>query len=445
MRPQYHFTSKANWLSDPNGLVHDGTLWHMFFQHNPHGEAWGHMAWGHATSPDLAGWSHHEPALLEDEAGMIFSGSAVIDRDNSAGFGAGAMVAIYTLATGGTDYRQSQSLAYSVDGGLTWARYGENPVLTHEERDFRDPSVFWHRETGRWVMAVALSDANAVLLYVSDNLRDWRQTCRIDADGTPGRLWECPALIELPVAGTKASCWVLKVDAMHDAPGSGTLYRTGQFDGERFLPDGTGWRSIDWGSDFYAAIPWNGPRDGEGRLPWIGWMGNHGYQHDFPTCGWRGVMSLPRRLGLVDRGGIVTITQTVEPSLFNLFDDARPLTQDATLIPVASRLDIAADFEGSIRIELGRDRFLALDFGADPVELVRQDADMPFLDCRRQMPRPEAGGWSLYLDTETCELLSADGTVAASVQIRSYIETVKLLASPYEKLSIAPLRQCPAA
>ena len=301
MRPSYHYAPAANWLSDPNGLVHADGEWHLFYQYNPHGDQWGHMAWGHAVSDDLAGWRELSPALIEDERHLIFSGSAVVDETGSAGFGVGAMVAIYTgAARCGT--HQVQCLAASTDSGRTWEKFAGNPVLDRSSADFRDPNVFWHAGSARWIMVVAMSAENRALLFASSDLRDWRELSAIEADGCPGRVWECPLLIELPIEGG-GTRWLFKVDVLHDGPGSGALAVTGLFDGVRFVPDrgvagAADWQIVDHGRDFYAAIAWHAPRDAEGRPCWIGWMGNHLYQGQLPARGWRGAMSVPRRLGL---------------------------------------------------------------------------------------------------------------------------------------------------
>ena len=231
MRPQYHYAAAANWLSDPNGLVHWNDEWHLFYQYNPHGEDWGHMSWGHAVSRDLAHWQELPPALTGDELGMIFSGSAVIDHANTAGFGAEAMVAIYTSATC-TPQRQTQSLAWSNDHGRSWHKYAGNPVLDAGLADFRDPNVFWHAASERWIMVVALSDQNRVRVYGSRDLKCWEELSEISGGDAPGHLWECPLLIELPVDGATAARWLFKVDVLRGAPGSGAIYRTGTFDGQ---------------------------------------------------------------------------------------------------------------------------------------------------------------------------------------------------------------------
>ena len=439
MRPSYHFTPRANWLSDPNGLVHDGKVWHLFYQYNPHGETWGHMSWGHASSADLAMWEEHAPALVADDRQMYFSGSAVIDTDDTAGFGADAMVAIYTSTSRDDDPVQSQCLAFSRDDGAHWQDYSGNPVLDYGLADFRDPSVFWHEATGRWIMVVVLSEENAALILVSDNLRDWRETGRIEGHTASGRIWECPALIELPVLKTGRTHWLFKVDALHDAPGSGAFYQTGTFDGEQFVPDNKEWHVLDEGSDFYAAIPWNGPADALGRPCWIGWMGNHSYQHDFPAREWRGGMSLPRRLALVERGGNMMLTQEIEPSVMGLFAAAQPIAAEQSQIPLACKIDVAPHYSGSLRIEGGPGKAITIGCKGDHILVEREDGDLPFLLCKRKLMGGPEVGLSIFLDSETCEILSSDGSLAASFQHRAAGPDLILHASPPERVSVAPL------
>ena len=241
MRPAYHYTPQSNWLSDPNGLVHDGERWHMFYQYNPYGEKWGHMSWGHATSNDLAHWQELAPALMDDDDHMIFSGSAVVDSQGSAGFGRDAIVALYTAAAAGGTPHQSQAVAYSLDKGTSWTKYAGNPVLDLGLQDFRDPYVFRHESSASWIMVVVKSKEEIAQIYRSSDLLRWSLASEIPAGLAPGKVWECPTLVELPIGTSGATRWMLKVDALIDAPGAGALYLIGDFDGYRFAPDG-GWQ-----------------------------------------------------------------------------------------------------------------------------------------------------------------------------------------------------------
>lgn len=188
MRPHYHYTPRANWLSDPNGLVHDGERWHLFYQYNPQGEDWGHMSWGHAVSRDLTRWDELAPALLDDERRMVFSGSAVIDHTDTAGFGREAMLALYTAAATGEPQHQAQALAWSGDRGASWSDYPGNPVLDLGMADFRDPYVFRHVPSDSWVMVVVKSNEQVAQIYRSDDLRQWVLASEIAGEAAPGRV-----------------------------------------------------------------------------------------------------------------------------------------------------------------------------------------------------------------------------------------------------------------
>jgi sucrose-6-phosphate hydrolase SacC (GH32 family) len=437
VRPAFHYTPRKNWLSDPNGLVHDGQRWHMFYQYNPQGEDWGHMSWGHAVSHDLAVWEELAPALLDDEREMIFSGSAVMDHAGSAGFGPGAMVAAYTAALAGDPPVQAQALAYSNDGGNGWTKFAGNPVLDLGMADFRDPCVFWHEPSTSWIMVVVNSNDQTAQIWRAANLIDWQLASEFVAGSAPGRVWECPTLLELPVQGIAGETrWLLKVDALHDAPGAGALYWVGDFDGFRFQPE-SGWQVADQGRDFYAAIAWNGPRDAEGRPAWIGWMGNHAYQKDFPKRGWRGVMSLPRRMGLVEGGAGLRLAQQVEPAVARLFSPPAPLGPSP--IPVATRITVDPDFTGTLTLDdRASSRFTLRASGAQ-WRLERRDAALPFLDSAATLDRLPQEGLDLWIDSETIEVLSHTGSASASFQHRPTAATLVAETDQPRGLSIAVL------
>ncbi|UIP06455.1 glycoside hydrolase family 32 protein [Erythrobacter sp. SDW2] len=416
MRPHYHYTPQANWLSDPNGLVHDGDCWHMFYQYNPQGEDWGHMSWGHAVSRDLAHWDELAPALLDDERRMVFSGSAVMDRAGTAGFGRDVMVALYTAAATGEPQHQAQALAWSNDRGTSWTDYPRNPVLDLGMADFRDPYVFRHEPSASWVMVVVKSNEQRAQIYRSADLLRWTLASEIPARDAPGLVWECPTLVELPICGSGQSRWLFKVDALNGAPGAGALYLTGDFDGHTFTPDGP-WQVVDHGRDFYAAIAWNGPRDAAGRPAWIGWMGNHAYQKHFRRKGWRGVMSTPRRMGLLEAPDGLRLAQQVEPSVAGLFGDFGALATDG-MAEMASRIELSAAFSGALSLaDSGTSRFTIRAEG-DRWLLQRRDTALPFLDQDAELRRRDGEGLSLWLDSETIEVLSPDGTGAAGFQHR---------------------------
>ena len=301
-RPSFHFTPPKNFINDPNGLVFLGGEYHLFYQHNPQGDRWGHMSWGHAVSRDLVRWEHLPIALREQDGIMIFSGSAVYDERNTSGLGradAPPMVAVYT---GEGHKKQTQNIASSLDRGRTWKKYASNPVLDLNSTSFRDPKVFWHKPSSRWIMATVMADERKVRLWSSKDLKTWEKRSDFGPTGSTKGAWECPELFEAPVEGGTSleSRWVLKVDVNEGAPsgGSGGQYFVGQFDGDEFRPEGNAseplW--VDYGKDFYASQTWNDAP--EGRPVWIAWMNNWQYANEIPTSPWRGAMTIARTVSL---------------------------------------------------------------------------------------------------------------------------------------------------
>ncbi|KGE18307.1 glycoside hydrolase family 32 protein [Paenibacillus wynnii] len=308
-RAQFHFTPPEKWMNDPNGMVYFEGEYHLFYQHHPEGTTWGPMHWGHAISTDLVHWEHRPIALEPDENGQIFSGSAVVDWEDTSGFFGGkpGLVAIFTHADAYPETgrpRQRQSLAYSQDKGRTWTVYGGNPVLSNEQiTDFRDPKVFWYASKKEWVMVLAAGDR--VHFYTSPNLIEWTFQSEFGAvEGSHDGVWECPDLIELPVDGSvDQTQWVLIVSIGDDpqfAEGSRTQYFIGSFDGSVFIneasPDTVIW--LDHGRDNYAGVTWSDVQATDNSKLFIGWMSNWKYANLTPTISWRSAMTLPRTLHL---------------------------------------------------------------------------------------------------------------------------------------------------
>lgn len=349
-RPQYHYTPRKNWMNDPNGLVyHDGT-YHLFHQYNPEGDTWGHMSWYHAVSPDLVHWEHRGVAIPEEGNEMIFSGSAVVDAGNTSGLGnedgPPPLVAVYTshYTHDGGAFDEAQSLAYSNDAGRTWTKFEGNPVLDHPDANFRDPNVFWHEPSERWIMAVALPTRHTVQLYGSADLKRWSHLSDFGPAGATGGIWECPALFQVPVADTGRLAWVLQVDLNPGsvAGGSGGQYFLGTFDGTRFTPregrDLSEPRWVDHGPDFYAAIPWSNIPASVGRTPWLGWMNNWRYAEQIPTSPWRSAMTIPRSVTLRSVEGEPRLVQQPVSELEQLREDPvqvseRSVTSETIRLP----------------------------------------------------------------------------------------------------------------
>ena len=298
-RPLYHFTPQYGWMNDPNGMVYADGTYHLFYQYNPYGARWGNMHWGHAISKDLVNWEYQPTAIAPDKLGAIFSGSAVIDHDNTAGFGKGAMIAIFTSAGD----RQTQSIAYSLDGGKTFTKYEDNPVLSDANIiDFRDPKVFWHAPSKQWVMSLATTQT--ITFYGSKNLKEWTRLSEFgEGLGGHGGVWECPDLFPLTYEGKTK--WVLFVSINPGGPngGSATQYFIGNFDGKTFTPDAMNYPLwLDYGRDNYAGVTWSNVPAADGRRLFIGWMSNWDYANEIPTVNFRSAMTVARTLRLAHNG-----------------------------------------------------------------------------------------------------------------------------------------------
>lgn len=303
-RPVYHHTPAYGWMNDPNGMFYKDGVYHLFFQYNPYGSVWGNMHWGHSTSSDLIHWNFEGVSIVPGAWGAIFSGSCVVDHNNTAGFGKDAVIAFYTSAksTPWGDV-QSESMAYSLDNGKTFVKYAGNPIITSLEKDFRDPKVFWYAPGKHWVMILAVGQH--MELYSSVNLKDWKKESEFGKmQGAHGGVWECPDLIELPVEGSREKKWVLICNINPGGPfgGSAAQYFVGSFDGKTFVnesPVQTKW--MDWGKDNYATVTWNNAPDG--RCIALGWMSNWQYANNVPTRQYRSANTIARDLTLYKAGG----------------------------------------------------------------------------------------------------------------------------------------------
>ena len=299
-RPLYHHTPQYGWMNDPNGMFYKDGVWHLCYQYNPYGSQWENLSWGHSTSTDLINWKAESTALEPDALGMMFSGCCVVDKNNTAGFGKDAIVALYTTAGA----RQTQSLAYSTDGGKTFTKYADNPIITSNVPDFRDPHVFWNEEAGFWNMILAAGQQMSI--YSSKDLKEWKHESDFGAEyGNHGGVWECPDLMKMNVKGTNKDKWMLICNINPGGPfgGSATQYFIGQFDGHKFTcedePSETKW--MDYGKDHYATITFdNAP---EGRHVGIAWMSNWQYANQVPTKQYRSANSIVRDFGLFEYKG----------------------------------------------------------------------------------------------------------------------------------------------
>lgn len=325
-RPNFHFTPKTGWMNDPNGMFFYKGLYHLSYQHYPNDNVWGPMHWGHATSKDMITWKEEKIALYPDEMGYIFSGSSVVDVNNTSGFGSlkkPPIVAMFTYhdavkaKTGAIDF-QSQAIAYSLDEGMTWTKYKNNPVIKNPNlKDFRDPKMTWDPIHNQWIMVLAADVETQI--YRSSNLIDWELASAFGKDlGVHGAPWECPDFFPMKIEGTGELKWVLLQSINPGGPngGSATQYFVGDFDGKTFSIDNTFLNDlkqvealwVDFGKDNYAGVTWSNIPENDGRKLFIGWMSNWEYANKVPTKAWRSSMTIPRELKLINNDGHYRIT-----------------------------------------------------------------------------------------------------------------------------------------
>ncbi len=315
-RPIYHFSPDYGWMNDPNGMVYLDGKWHIFFQHNQYGSIWGNISWGHAVSDDLVRWEQVADAIEPDGLGAIFSGSAVVDEQNVSGFGRNAIVAMYTSA----GVNQTQSIAWSNDGGRTFRKYSGNPVIVSDASDFRDPKMFYDGKTRQWKLVLAAG--HEVQFYSSDNLRDWTYESSFGmAYGNHNGVWECPDLIRLPLGDKEKYVLIVNINPGGPFGGSATQYFIGSWDGHKFTCDdlSTTTRWMDYGKDHYATVTWsNAPH---GRNVAIAWMSNWQYANAVPTMQFRSANSVPRDLSLIKVGKEILLKSTPSPEVEALRGD----------------------------------------------------------------------------------------------------------------------------
>ncbi|MCH5224906.1 MAG: GH32 C-terminal domain-containing protein [Muribaculaceae bacterium] len=344
-RPAYHHTPLYGWMNDPNGMFYKDGVWHLYFQKNPYGSKWQNMTWGHSTSTDLITWEHQPDAIKPDGLGAIFSGSSVLDPQNTAGYGEDAVIALFTSA--GTS--QMQSLAYSKDNGQTFEVYAGNPIITLDT-EARDPNMFWNKETGEWNLILAHALEKEMLIFTSPDLKTWTlQSSFGKGLGAQEGVWECPDLFELVIPGTDQTKWVLISNINPGGPfgGSGVQYFIGDFDGKTFTsdtnPDGTvPTKWLDFGKDNYAVVSWSDAPDG--RRPVIGWMSNWQYAADVPTVQFRSANTLPREMELfADADGELHVASVPSPELEKLRGKIVSSAENKNISPKGSHYKLPAD------------------------------------------------------------------------------------------------------
>ena len=403
-RPAYHHTPQYGWMNDPNGMFYKDGEWHLYYQYNPYGSLWENMTWGHSVSKDLVHWEALPLAIEADALGTIFSGSCVVDKDNTAGFGKNAVIAFYTSA----GEAQTQSMAYSTDGGRTFNKYEKNPVVTFNAPDFRDPKVFWYDGTNRWIMMLAVGQE--MQIWSSANLKDWQKESSFGSEyGNHGGVWECPDLLKIE------DKWVLICNINPGGPfgGSATQYFVGDFDGHKFtcesMPKVTKW--LDYGKDHYATVSFSNAPDG--RTVVLAWMSNWQYANQVPTRQFRSANSIARDLGLFKDGEETYVS--VIPSKETL------AMRGKTIKNPTDACEIVVDVKGSMELILsntkGEQVVMKYDAQKQTFAMNRkQSGDISFSEAFPiETTAPTHGALKqlrLFIDHSSIEAFASDGKMA---------------------------------
>lgn len=426
-RPVYHHTPAYGWMNDPNGMFYKDGVWNLYFQHNPYGSQWENMTWGHSTSTDLVHWKFQGDPVLPDALGTVFSGSAVVDKENTSGFGKGAVIALYTSA----GESQTQSMAYSTDNGKTFTKYEGNPVITSNVPDFRDPHMFWNEDIKKWNMILAAGQHMEI--YTSDNLKDWKLESSFgETYGNHGGVWECPDLMKMKVRGTNKEKWMLICNINPGGPfgGSATQYFIGDFDGRKFTceskPEVTKW--MDYGKDHYATVTFdNAP---EGRRVAIAWMSNWQYANQVPTLQYRSGNSIPRDLGLFEYKGETYCSVVPSPEM----TAARSKKATKSL---SESCEMVVNLKGNATITLSNDKgekvvmnydAKAETFSMDRTKSGKVDFSKDFAAVTKAPTYGNISQLRIFIDKSSIEALDADGKMSMT--------NLVFPSKPYNKVTV---------
>ena len=410
-RPVYHHTPAYGWMNDPNGMFYKDGVWNLYFQHNPYGSQWENMTWGHSTSTDLVHWKFQGDPVQPDALGTVFSGSAVVDKENTSGFGKGAVIALYTSA----GESQTQSMVYSTDNGKTFTKYEGNPVITSNVPDFRDPHMFWNEDIKKWNMILAAGQHMEI--YISDNLKDWKLESSFgEMYGNHGGVWECPDLMKMKVRGTDKEKWMLICNINPGGPfgGSATQYFIGDFDGHKFTceskPEVTKW--MDYGKDHYATVTFdNAP---EGRRVAIAWMSNWQYANQVPTLQYRSDNSIPRDLGLFEYKGETYCSVVPSPEM----TAARSKKATKSL---SESCEMVVNLKGNATITLSNDKgenvvmlydAKAETFSMDRTKSGKMDFSNDFAATTKAPTYGKISQLRIFIDKSSIEVFDAEGKMA---------------------------------
>ena len=426
-RPVYHHTPAYGWMNDPNGMFYKDGVWNLYFQHNPYGSQWENMTWGHSTSTDLVHWKFQGDPVQPDALGTVFSGSAVVDKENTSGFGKGAVIALYTSA----GENQTQSMVYSTDNGKTFTKYEGNPVITSNVPDFRDPHMFWNEDIKKWNMILAAGQHMEI--YTSDNLKDWKLESSFgETYGNHGGVWECPDLMKMKVRGTDKEKWMLICNINPGGPfgGSATQYFIGDFDGHKFTceskPEVTKW--MDYGKDHYATVTFdNAP---EGRRVAIAWMSNWQYANQVPTLQYRSGNSIPRDLGLFEYKGetYCSVVPSPEMTAARSKKAGKKLTESCEMV---------VNLKGNATITLSNDKgekvvmnydAKAETFSMDRTKSGKVDFSKDFAAVTKAPTYGKISQLRIFIDKSSIEALDADGKMSMT--------NLVFPSKPYNKVTV---------
>ena len=421
-RPVYHHTPMWGWMNDPNGLFYKDGVWNLYFQYNPYGSTWENMTWGHATSRDLVHWQYEGTPIEPDALGTIFSGSAVVDSANTAGFGKNAIVAMYTSAA----ESQTQSLAYSTDGGKTFTKYSDNPTLTAKEPDFRDPKMIWNEATNEWNLVMATGQK--MNFYSSKDLKNWKYESSFgEGYGCHKGVWECPDLIQMDNGK-----WVLFCNINPGGPfgGSATQYFVGQWDGHQFTceskPEVTKW--MDYGKDHYATVTFSNAPDG--RHVALPWMSNWQYAAVVPTKQYRSGNGIPRDLGIFTDGNEDYLSVKPSPEIMKAFSKKAQSLGDACMVEVSGLRRNA-----TIELSNGKGERVVMrydaaenSFSVDRMKSGQTDFSDVFASVTTAPTHGKVSRVLIFIDKSSVEVFDADGKFA--------LTNLVFPTKPYDRLTV---------
>ena len=421
-RPVYHHTPLWGWMNDPNGMFYKDGVWNLYYQYNPYGSTWENMTWGHATSRDLVHWQYEGTPIEPDALGTIFSGSAVVDSANTAGFGKNAIVAMYTSAA----ENQTQSLAYSTDGGKTFTKYSDNPTLTAKEPDFRDPKMIWNEATNEWNLVMATGQK--MNFYSSKDLKNWKYESSFgEGYGCHKGVWECPDLIQM--ANGK---WVLFCNINPGGPfgGSATQYFVGQWDGHQFTceskPEVTKW--MDYGKDHYATVTFSNAPDG--RHVALPWMSNWQYAAVVPTKQYRSGNGIPRDLGIFTDGNEDYLSVKPSPEIMKAFSKKAQSLGDACMVEVSGLRRNA-----TIELSNGKGERVVMrydaaenSFSVDRMKSGQTDFSDVFASVTTAPTHGKVSRVLIFIDKSSVEVFDGDGKFA--------LTNLVFPTKPYDRLTV---------